>query len=97
MWTLWGFVVQVIAGFLGAHAAASVGEEHRFGFVGHSLAGLAGGALSGAFLQSANTLILNGSGAENSSSTAEIAFIHALTGGVAGAIAMFAVAIAKKG
>jgi uncharacterized membrane protein YeaQ/YmgE (transglycosylase-associated protein family) len=97
MWTMWGFVVQVVAGFLGAHAAASVSEEHRFGIIGHSLAGLVGGALSGAFLQSAATLILNGSGAENSSSTAEIAFIHAVTGGVAGAIAMFAVAIAKKG
>ena len=97
MWTVWGFVVQVVAGFVGAHAAASVGEEHRFGFIGHSLAGLAGGALSGAFLQSAATLILNGSGSENSSSTVEIAFIHALTGAVAGAIAMFAVAIVKKG
>jgi hypothetical protein len=97
MWTVWGFVVQVVAGLAGAHAAAGVSEEHRFGFIGHSLAGLAGGALSGTFLQSAATLILNGSGAENSSSTAEIAFIHVLTGAVAGAIAMFAVAIARKG
>jgi hypothetical protein len=97
MWTFWGFVAQTIAGFAGAHAAASVSHEHRFGFIGHSLAGLAGGALSGAFLQSAATMILNGGGAENSSSVAEIAVIHALTGAVAGAIAMFAVAIVKKG
>jgi hypothetical protein len=97
MWTLWGFVVQIVAGFFGAYAAAGVSHEHRFGFIGHSLAGIVGGALSGAFLQSAATLILNGGGAENSSSAAEIAVIHVLTGGVAGAIAMFAVAIVRKG
>ena len=77
--------------------AASVSHEHRFGFIGHSLAGLVGGALSGSFLQSLATTILNGSGSENSSSAAEIAVIHVVTGGVAGAIAMFAVGIFKKG
>jgi uncharacterized membrane protein YeaQ/YmgE (transglycosylase-associated protein family) len=53
MWTFWGLAVEIIAGFLGAHAAASASHEHQFGFVGHSLAGLVGGALSGAFLQPA--------------------------------------------
>lgn len=52
-WTMWGLAVQTVAGFFGAHAAASAAQEHRFGFLGHSLAGLAGGALSGALLQSA--------------------------------------------
>jgi uncharacterized membrane protein YeaQ/YmgE (transglycosylase-associated protein family) len=97
MWTSWGLVVQIVAGFLGAHAAASVSHEHRFGFVGHSVAGLVGGALSGTFLQSIATTILNGGGAENSSTDADIAVIHALTGGVVGAIAMFAVGIFKRG
>jgi uncharacterized membrane protein YeaQ/YmgE (transglycosylase-associated protein family) len=97
MWTFWGLAVQIVAGFFGAHAAASVSHEHRFGFIGHSLAGLVGGALSGSFLQSLATTILNGSGSENSSSAAEIAVIHVVTGGVAGAIAMFAVGIFKKG
>ena len=97
MWTFWGLAVQIIAGFCGAHAVASVSQEHRFGFIGHSLAGLAGGALSGTLLQTTAITILNGGGAENPSTFAEIAFIHALTGGVAGAIAMFAVAIFKKG
>jgi uncharacterized membrane protein YeaQ/YmgE (transglycosylase-associated protein family) len=50
-WTLWGLAVQTVAGFFGAHAAASATHEHRFGFIGHSLTGLVGGALSGAFLQ----------------------------------------------
>jgi uncharacterized membrane protein YeaQ/YmgE (transglycosylase-associated protein family) len=97
MWTFWGLAVQIIAGFCGAHAAASVSHDHRFGFIGHSLAGLLGGALSGTLFQSAAITILNGGGAENPSTPAEIAFIHALTGGVAGAIAMFAVAIFREG
>jgi uncharacterized membrane protein YeaQ/YmgE (transglycosylase-associated protein family) len=97
MWTYWGLALQIVAGFFGAHAAASVSHEHRFGFIGHSLAGLVGGALSGAFLQSTALTILNGGGSENASSTAEIALIHALTGGVVGAIAMFAVGIFRKG
>jgi hypothetical protein len=97
MWTFWGLAVQIIAGFCGAHAAASVSHDHRFGFIGHSLTGLLGGALSGTVFQSAAVTILNGGGAENPSTPAEIAFIHVLTGGVAGAIAMFAVAIVLEG
>lgn len=97
MWTFWGLAVQIIAGFCGAHAAATVSHEHRFGFIGHGLAGLLGGALSGTFFQSAAITILNGGGAENPSTSAEIAFIHALAGGVSGAIAMFAVAIFRDG
>lgn len=97
MWTFWGLAVQIVGGFFGAHAAASVSHDHRFGFIGHSIAGIIGGALSGAFLQSTAITILNGGGGENPSTAAEIAFIHALTGGVVGAIAMFAVGIFKRG
>jgi uncharacterized membrane protein YeaQ/YmgE (transglycosylase-associated protein family) len=79
-WTLWGLVVQTIAGFLGAHAAAGAAHEYRVGFVGHSLAGLVGGALSGTFLQRAALTIVTGSGSQNPSTTVEIAAIHALTG-----------------
>jgi hypothetical protein len=93
MWTFWGLAAQIIAGFGGAQAAAGVSHDHRFGFIGHSL----GGTLSGTFFQSAAITILNGGGAENPSTSAEIAFIHALTGGVSGAIAMFAVAIFREG
>jgi hypothetical protein len=97
MWTYWGFALQIVAGFFGAHAAAGVSHDHRVGFIGHSLAGLVGGLLSGAFLQSTAITILNGGGSENPSTAAEIAFIHVLTGGVVGAIAMFAVSIFRKG
>jgi hypothetical protein len=38
--TLWGLAVQTVAGFFGAHAAASAAHERRFGFIGRSVAGL---------------------------------------------------------
>ncbi len=90
-WTLWGLAVQTIAGFFGAHAAASAAQEHRFGFTGHSITGLIGGALSGAFLQEAAVTIVTGSGSQNPSTTAEIAVTHAITGAVAGGILTLAV------
>jgi hypothetical protein len=90
-WTLWGLAVQTVAGFFGAHAAASAAHEHRFGFIGHSLAGLVGGALSSAFLQEAAVTIVTGSGSQNPSTVAEIAVTHVLTGAVAGAILTLAI------
>lgn len=96
MWTFWGLIVQIVAGFLGAHAAASASHEHGFGFIGHSLAGLAGGALSGAFLQTAAITVVTGSGSLNAEVGVDTAVIHLITGAVAGAIAMFAVAMFKK-
>jgi hypothetical protein len=84
-------IVQAVAGFSGAHAAASAVHEHRFGFIGHSIAGLVGGAQSGAFLQEYALTVVTGSGSQNPSTPAEIAVIHALTGVVAGGILMLAV------
>jgi hypothetical protein len=83
-WTLWGLAVQPVAGFFGAHVAASAAHEHRFGFIGHSVTGIVGGALSGAFLQEAVITIVTGSGSQNPSTAAEIAVTHVLTGAVAG-------------
>ena len=90
-WTLWGLVAQTVPGFFGAHAAASAAHEHRFGFIGHSLTGLVGGALSGAFLQQAAVTIVTGSGSQNPPTVAEIAVIQVLTGAVAGSILMLAI------
>ncbi|WP_454633923.1 hypothetical protein [Bradyrhizobium cenepequi] len=87
--------VQTVTGFLGAHAAASAAHEHRFGFLGHSLAGLFSGALSGAFLQSAAVTVVTGSGTQNPSTTVELAVIHLLTGAVAGGILMFVIGFIK--
>jgi hypothetical protein len=85
-----GLAVQAVAGFFGAHAAASAAHEHRFGFIGHSVTGIVGGALSGAFLQQAVTSV-TGSGSQNPSTVAEIAVIQVLTGAVAGAILTLAI------
>jgi hypothetical protein len=90
-WTLWALAVWTVAGFFGAHAAASAAHEHRFGFIGHSLIGLVGGALSGAFLQKAAVTIVTGSGSQNPSTAVEIAVTHALAGALAGAILMLAI------
>ncbi|UFW85938.1 hypothetical protein BjapCC829_39580 [Bradyrhizobium barranii] len=89
--TLWGLAIQTVAGFFGAHAAASAAHEHRFGFIGHSVAGLVGGALSGAFLQEAAITIVTGSGSLNPSTGAEVVVIHILSGAVAGGILTLAV------
>jgi uncharacterized membrane protein YeaQ/YmgE (transglycosylase-associated protein family) len=40
-------IVQIVAGFAGAHLAAMALHEYRFGWLGHSLVGLIAGALSG--------------------------------------------------
>ncbi len=96
-WTLWGLAVQTIAGFFGAHAAAAAAHEHRFGFLGHSIAGLVGGVLSGTFLQEAAITIVTGSGSQNPSTAAEILVTHVLTGAVAGGILMLAVGLWRRG
>jgi hypothetical protein len=100
-WTLWGLAVQTIAGFFGAHAATTAAHEHRFRFIGHSVTGLIGGALSGAFLQEAAITIVTGSivtgsGTQNPSAAVDTAITRVRTGGVAGAILMFAVGFAKR-
>ena len=46
-WTATNMVIQIIAGVLGAHGAAVAAHEHRFGFLGHTLAGALAGAVSG--------------------------------------------------
>jgi len=96
-WTFWGLAVQTIAGFCGAHAAASAAHEHRFGFIVHSITGLVGGALSGTFLQEAAVTIVTGSGSQNPSTAVEILVTHVLTGAVAGAILMSAIGLWRGG
>jgi hypothetical protein len=92
-WTTTNLVVQVTAGFAGAHFAATALHEHRFGWLGHSLVGLIAGALGGYFLQTAVLTVVTGSGSLNEPRAVEVAVIEALTGAVLGAIAMAAVGI----
>jgi hypothetical protein len=89
-------IVQVVAGFAGAHVAAMALHEHRFGWLGHSLVGLIAGALSGYFLQEIALTVVTGSGSVNEPRLVEVAVIEALTGAVVGAIAMAAVGFLIK-
>jgi len=61
------------------------------------LAGVVGGALSGTFLQTMAVTIVNGNGGQNPARLPEITALHALTGGVACGILMFAVGLAGSG
>ena len=76
-WTT-SLIVQIIAGFAGAHLAATALHEHRFGWIGHSLVGLIAGALSGYFLQAIVLTVVNGGGGMNEPRVAEAAVIEAL-------------------
>jgi hypothetical protein len=88
-WTVTNLAIQVVTSALGAHAAA---HEHRFGFVGHSLAGLIAGALSGYFLQVSVMTAINGAGNPMPVRGVEIAMVQALTG----AVAMFAAGFIRQ-
>ena len=94
-WTT-NLIIQVIAGFAGAHLAATALHEHRFGWLRHSLVGLIAGGLSGYFLQEMALTVVTGSGSVNKPKLLEVAVIEALTGAIAGAIAMAAVGFLIK-
>jgi hypothetical protein len=95
-WTLTNLVVQMVAGFLGAHGAASAAHEHKFGFLGHSLVGVVCGALSGYFLQIILITVVTGSGGVMAPRVADVLVTQALAGAVVGAIGMFAVGFAVQ-
>jgi hypothetical protein len=92
-WSFANLVIQTVAGLIGANVAAAAAHEHRFGFWGHSLAGLASGGLGGLFLQSLATTVVTGSGSLNAPTGVQVLAGEALTGAVIGAIAMLAVGL----
>lgn len=89
-------IVQIIAGFAGAHFAATALPDLRFGWIGHSPVGLIAGALSGYFLQTKALTVVTGSGSMNEPRVAEVAVIEALTGAVVGAIVTAAIGFLIK-
>ena len=86
-WTT-NLIVQIVAGFAGAHLAAGALHEHRFGWIGHSLVGLIAGALSGYFLHTIVLTVVTGNGSMNQPTVVEAAVIEVLAGAVVGGIAM---------
>jgi hypothetical protein len=95
-WTLTNLIVQTVAGFLGAHGAASAAQGHKVGFIGHSLVGAICGALSGYFLQILLITVVTGSGSVMAPRAADVLIAQALAGAIAGAIGMFAVGFALQ-
>jgi len=89
------FLIQTIAGMVGAHAAAAVAHDHRFGFFGHTIVGLIGGALSGLFLQTLAVTMVTASGSMNDPTAVENAVIQGCTGLVVGGCAMLTVGLVK--
>ena len=87
-WTLSNFLIQLISGVLGAHAAATALHEHHFGFIGHTLAGIAGGALGGFFLQQLAVTMVTASGALNAPTALENFILQALSGAGSGGCVM---------
>ena len=90
-WTVTHLIIQIIAGFLGANAAAAAAHEHRFGFAGHSLVGLAAGALSGLFLQKIVMTTVFANGEAMPISKFEAWIYQAASGAVVGGIAMMVI------
>lgn len=90
------FLIQAIAGVLGAHAAAAAAHEHRFGLLGHTLVGAVAGALGGLFLQDAAVTMVTASGSMNDPTAVENAVIQGFTGLVVGGCAMLATGLVKK-
>jgi uncharacterized membrane protein YeaQ/YmgE (transglycosylase-associated protein family) len=95
IWTSTNLVIQIITGVLGAHFVASAAHEHGFGFIGHTMAGLIGGALSGYFLQRLAVTVVTASGSLNEVDAADNAVLQGLTGLTAGGCLMLVVGVIK--
>jgi hypothetical protein len=84
IWTSTNLVIQILTGVLGAHFAATAASEHGFGFLGHTLVGAIGGALSGYFLQTLAVTLVTGSGSLNEIRAVDNAVLQGLAGIAAG-------------
>ena|ERR1700719_633805 len=94
-WTFTNLVIQIIAGILGGHAAATAAHEHSFGAFGHTIVGALGGALSGSFLQTFAGTVVTASGSLNEPTAVEQAILQGLTGAAAGGILTLVVGFIK--
>jgi hypothetical protein len=93
-WTVTNFIIQIIAGIAGGHAAAFVVHDHQFGALGHTVAGAAGGAITGLLLQSVVASVE--ASMFGNPSTLELVVGDAIVGAAAGAITTLLVALFKK-
>jgi uncharacterized membrane protein YeaQ/YmgE (transglycosylase-associated protein family) len=89
------FIIQLVTGILGSHAAALVAKEHGFGFIGHTLIGAVCGALSGYFLQAFAINIVDSTGASRPPGGVDNAIMQALCGLAVGAIGTLVVGMLR--
>jgi hypothetical protein len=89
-WTFANLIIQTLSGLIGSNIAAAAAQEHRFGFWGHSLAGIVTGALAGVFLQKYASTVVTANGSLNDPAGVQIFAAQVLTGAASGAIAMMA-------
>ena len=95
-WTFANVIIQTVAGLIGAQIAAAAAHEHRFGFWGHSLVGLASGAIGGLALQKYASTVVTANGSLNEPTQVQIIASQVLTGAVLGAIAMMVIGLIIK-
>jgi hypothetical protein len=85
-WTYTNLILQVVAGILGAHAAAGALRDYAFGAFGHTISGALGGGLSGYFLQTLAGTLVTAAGSLTKPTAVDQVFLQLLTGAVAGGI-----------
>lgn len=97
-WSLTNLMLQIVAGLIGAHAAAAVMPDAAFRFggpVSHTLIGALAGALSGTFLQSLPASLVTASGDVTEITYPEQVFVQTFAGAIAGVVAIFVVGFVK--
>jgi uncharacterized membrane protein YeaQ/YmgE (transglycosylase-associated protein family) len=95
-WSLSSLVIQIVGGLIGGHVAAILAHEHRFGWIGHTLTGLAGGLLSGTLFQTLVVTMVTGTGSLTEPRPADIVLLQALTGLASGTIATLVTGFVKR-
>ena len=97
-WTVTNLFIEIIAGIVGAHAISAAAKEHSFGVIGHTIAGAAGGAFSGYFLQTLAATVVDSTGEVHQDADAVARLlVQGLMGIAAGAILTMIVGFAKHG
>jgi uncharacterized membrane protein YeaQ/YmgE (transglycosylase-associated protein family) len=95
VWTTTNLIIQIITGSIGGHVAANATKEHSFGALGHTVAGLAGGAISGYFFQTLAGTVVDSTGVANQSDAVTDWMLQGLAGLVAGASVTLIVGLIK--
>jgi hypothetical protein len=96
-WSLTNLVIQTVTGMVGGNLATMLGKEFSSGVLGHTVAGLVGGALSGYFLQVAVGTVVTGSGEISIGTPVEQALLQGIAGLAAGATLAMLIGLLKHG